>query len=316
MNYQPAIPSFLGTKILDSIDLNLIVKYIDWTFFFHTWGISGKYPGIENVCECPSCQVGWLLKFPKNLREKAEEALKLFRDAREILKKYISEDRLKAKAIIYFAKVKSENEGITFLPASKNEKEVHIPMLRQQQPNQKSGYCYSLTDFISPQEDYIGAFAVSIHGAEELSVEFGKNKDEYNALLIKSIADRLAEATSEWLHEQVRKYHWGYSPQEEFSIEELRKVPYQGIRPAIGYPSIPDQSVIFDLDELLHFNQIGIFLTENGLMLPNASICGFYFSHPQSFYFMIGQIGDDQLKDYAERKGVSLQEMQRWLVKK
>ena len=315
MNYQPAKPSFLGRKILDSIDLNPILKYIDWTFFFHTWKITGKYPGIETLCDCVSCLSAWLLQFPEKEREKAQEAFNLFRDAQAMLKEIITDKKLQAKAILYFSEAKSENDGILFLPSKTQEESLYIPMLRQQKPNEASGFCYSLSDFISPSCDYIGAFAVAIQGAEEIAEQFQSQGDDYNALLIKSLSDRLAEAASEWLHEQVRNYYWGYSPQENFTSEELRKVSYQGIRPAIGYPSIPDQSIIFDLNKLLHLEQIGITLTENGVMLPNASICGFYFSHPDAFYFMIGKIGEDQLLDYAKRKKCDPEKLKKWLAK-
>ncbi len=315
MSYQPPAPSFLGRKIIDGIDLNPILKYIDWTFFFHTWKIVGKYPGIEALCDCVSCQAAWLLQFPPQEREKATEAFKLFRDAQAMLKEVISGGKLQAKAILYFSEAKSENDGILFLPEKDQKDPLYIPMLRQQKPNEVSGFCYSLSDFISPVHDYIGAFAVTIQGAEELAAQFQSQGDDYNALLVKSLADRLAEAVSEWLHEQVRKYYWGYSPQEDFTIEELRKVPYQGIRPAIGYPSLPDQSVIFDLDKLLHLGQIGITLTESGVMLPTSSICGLYFSHPAAFYFMVGKIGNDQLQDYAKRKKCNPEELRKWLAK-
>jgi 5-methyltetrahydrofolate--homocysteine methyltransferase len=315
MNYQPVKPSFLGRKILDSIDLNSIVKYIDWTFFFHTWKIMGKYPGMETLCDCVSCQTAWLLQFPEKEREKAQEAFNLFRDAQTMLKEIISNKKLHAKAILYFSEAKSENDGILFLPNKMQEKPLYIPTLRQQKPNETAGFCYSLSDFISPLKDFIGIFAVTIQGAEEMSTQFQSQDDDYNALLIKSLADRLAEAVSEWLHEQVRKYYWGYATQENFTTEELRKVPYQGIRPAIGYPSMPDQSIIFDLDELLHLDQIGITLTENGVMLPNSSICGLYFAHPAAFYFMVGKIGEDQLKDYAKRKKCDPEKLKKWLAK-
>jgi 5-methyltetrahydrofolate--homocysteine methyltransferase len=316
MSYRSPAPSFLGIRVLDFIDLHSIVDYIDWNFFFYTWQIPGKYPEMEKLCECPSCKTAWLLKFPEETRKKAEEALKLFTDAREVLKIYISNGQLTAKAILYFSRAKSENDGITFYFDSENREKYHIPMLRQQKPNEKSGFCYSLSDFISSQqEDYMGAFAVTIHGAEEIIKRYQEEGDEYSALLIRSIADRLAEAASEWLHEQVRKQYWGYSSEEKFSVEELRKVRYQGIRPAIGYPCIPDQSVIFELNQILHVEQIGITLTESGLMLPNASVCGLYFSHPAAFYFMIGKIGEDQLKDYAARRGYTVDEMKKWLAR-
>ncbi len=315
MNYQSVTPSFLGRKILDSIELNSIVKYIDWTFFFHTWKIAGKYPGIEALCDCVSCQTAWLMQFPEKEREKAQEAFSLFRDAQTMLKELIAGKKLQAKAILYFSEAKSENEGIVFLPDKMQETPLYLPMLRQQKSNEMSGFCYSLSDFIPNLSGFIGMFAVTVQGAEEISAQFQSQGDDYNVLLVKSLADRLAEATSEWLHEQVRKHYWGYAPQENFTVEELRKVPYQGIRPAVGYPCLPDQSVIFDLNRLLHLEEIGVTLTESGVMLPNSSICGLYFSHPAAFYFMIGRIGEDQMNDYAQRKKCDPEKLKKWLAK-
>ncbi|MDR1729578.1 MAG: hypothetical protein LBR52_02840 [Prevotellaceae bacterium] len=314
MNYKPAKPSFLGRKILDPIDLNPIIKYIDWTFFFHTWKIAGKYPGIEALSDSVSCQP-WLLQFPESEREKAQEAFNLFRDARAMLNELVAGKKLRAKAMLYFSEATSENEGILFLPNKTQETPLYIPMLRQQKPNVTSGFCYSLSDFVSDLSDFIGIFAVTVQGAEEISTQFQSQGDDYNALLVKSLADRLAEATSEWLHEQVRKHYWGYAPGENFTVEELRKIPYQGIRPAVGYPCLPDQSVIFDLNKLLHLDEIGITLTESGVMLPNSSVCGFYFSHPSAFYFMIGKIGEDQLNDYAGRKKCDPEKLKKWLAR-
>ncbi len=315
MNYQPTSPIFLGRKILSPVELNPIVKYIDWTFFFHTWKIPGKYPGIEALCDCVSCLTAWLLQFPEKEREKAQEAFNLFRDAQSMLKELIAGKKLQARAMLYFSEAKSGNDGVVFLSEKTQEAPLYIPMLRQQKPNEMSGFCYSLSDFLSNLSDFIGIFAVTVQGAEEISAKFQSQGDDYKALLVKSLADRLAEATSEWLHEQVRKYYWGYAPEENFTVEELRKIPYQGIRPAIGYPCLPDQSVIFDINKLLHLEEIGITLTESGVMLPNSSICGFYLSHPAAFYFTIGKIGEDQLKDYAGRRKCDPEKLKKWLAK-
>ena len=171
-----------------------------------------------------------------------------------------------------------------------------------------------MSDFIHPEEDYIGVFANTVSGGEEFASLYEKKDDIYTSILIKTLCDRLAEATAEWLHFKVRTEYWGYVANETISIDDMFKVKYQGIRPAIGYPSLPDQSIIFELDPLLNFEKTGIMLTENGAMYPTASVCGLYFAHPQSNYFGIGRIDEEQFSDYAVRRGRSKDELKKWLA--
>jgi len=289
-----------------NVEIAAVARYINWTYFFKTWRMSGKYDGIENLCLCDACETAWLQKIDAGKREKAKEALKLLRDAQHLLAEISAEKSFSIKAVFQILQVKSENEGIVFFAENQP---VYIPMLRQQQESE-SGYFLSLADFVSPREDFVGVFAVSVAGSDELREKI--ENDGYKALLVQTLADRLAEATTEWLHEQIRKTHWGYAPDENLTVDELFKCEYQGIRPAVGYPSLPDQSVIFLLDKILNFNQIGIKITENGSMYPTASVCGLMFAHPQASYFMIDKIGEDQLADYARRRGFSVEELKKW----
>jgi 5-methyltetrahydrofolate--homocysteine methyltransferase len=302
-------PNEKSLTVLHDIDLAEVARYINWKYFFSAWKITGNYEGIEQVCLCPSCEISFLQKFDSTQRDKASEALHLLRDAQQLLAEIIAEKELSAHAVFRIIPVHSEGDDI-ILP----EDAIRLPMLRQQQIKSLSSYCLSLADFVSPKEDYIGAFSLTILGADGLKKHFDNQDDTYQGLLIQSLADRLAEATSEWLHEQIRKKYWGYASNESLDIKELFKSHYQGIRPAVGYPSLPDHSIIFLLDKILGMNQIGISITENGAMYPTSSICGLMLSHPKSQYFMIGKIGEDQLTDYAQRRGYSIAEAKKWLI--
>lgn len=304
-------PNQLGTYLLYDIDLKEIVPFIDWRFFFLAWKIPGKFDDIETVCDCTSCTVGWLQKFSESERPKAEEALKLYKDAQEMLRLFLDEKSVRINAVYTLSEAHSEDDDIVFKLI--DDRMVVIPTLRQQHPS-ADGFCYSLADYLSPENDFAGAFATTIQGIEELAARYEKKEDVYNSILVKTLADRLAEATAEWLHWKVRTEFWGYAVDENLNVKEMLKSQFKGIRPAVGYPSLPDQSVIFDLQELLPFADIGITLTENGAMFPNASVCGLYFAHPQSKYFMVGKIDENQLNDYAKRKGKSSEEIKKWLI--
>lgn len=310
MSYQPPKPNKAGIHIIDDISIATLTPYIDWRFFFMAWRLSGKYADIETACDCQSCQVSWLQQFPEADRAKAKEAISLYKDARNMLKDAWENKRLVVKGALGIFSAKSENEGISFM--YEGEK-TYIPTLRQQEFNKNDEFC-SLCDFVSPVEDYVGTFAVTVHGAEEMAKEFEKDDDSYNSILVKTLADRLAEAAAEWIHEEIRKKYWGYDTEEKISIDEMLKVNYTGIRPAVGYPSLPDQSIIFDLVPILPFDKIGIQLTENGAMYPNASVSGIIISHPKSRYFNIGKIDEEQLTDYARRKGKTNDEVRKWLA--
>ena len=310
MKYVPIKPPTLGLIQLTDIDLREIVPFIDWTFFFMAWRMSGRYEGIETVHDCLSCKMSWLQQFPEADRPKAEEALKLFKDAQEMLRRFLDEKVLKINASfgIYNGYAKEDDIYI-----QDNNQTVIIPMLRQQHPS-TDGYCYSLADFLAPENDYVGVFATTIQGVEAFAMIFEKDDNVYDSILVKTLSDRLAEAAAEWLHTEVRRKYWGYAADEDLTVKEMLKTQYKGIRPAVGYPSLPDQSIIFALEPILKFNEIGIELTENGAMFPNASVCGLYFAHPQSKYFMIGKIDENQFNDYAQRLDKKPDELRKWLA--
>jgi len=311
MAYIPPTPNKPGIHILSDISLEALVAYIDWRFFFMAWRLTGKYADIDTaLCECGTCATAWLQQFPEADRPKAREVLSLYKDALAMLKNVRDNELLKIQGVVGLFPAKSRDEGIVFFHGGK---EIYLPTLRQQEYS-KDGVYYSLSDFVSPKEDFCGTFAVTVHGAEEMAKEFEKTDDQYNSILIKTLADRLAEAATEWLHEQIRKNYWGYVADESITIKEMLKANYTGIRPAVGYPSLPDQSVIFDLNPILPFEKIGVSLTENGAMYPNASVCGILISHPQSKYFNIGKIDQTQLQDYALRRGKTADEISKWLA--
>ena len=301
--YEPTRPSFLGVKVFDDYPLEELVDYIDWTPFFITWELAGKYPKI--------------------LEDKVvgEAATNLFNDAQAMLKRIIDEKLIKANAVIGFWPANSvDNDDIQlFENDDRTEKSSLLHHLRQQtdKPNEKPNFC--LADYIAPAEtkvqDYLGGFVVSAgHGVNALAAEFEAANDDYNSILLKAIADRLAEAFAERMHERVRKEFWGYAADEAFDNAALIKEAYQGIRPAPGYPACPDHTEKETLFKLLDAAQkIGVDLTESFAMTPAASVSGFYFSHPESQYFGLGKIDQDQVKQYAERKGQPIEVIERWL---
>ncbi len=304
------IPKQIGLTKFTDIDIREIVPFIHWTFFFMAWRLNGKYTDIQTVCDCESCKVGWLQKFAESERPKAEEAIKLYKDAQEMLRRFKDEKILTINAAVGIYSAYSDNEDIVVKQA---DKEIRIPMLRQQKPS-NDGFCYSLADFIKPADDYVGVFANTVKGVEEFAETYEKDDDMYHSILIKTLSDRLAEATAEWLHYKIRTEIWGYVPNEKLEVEEFFKTHYQGIRPAVGYPSLPDQSIIFALDPLINFNEMGITLTENGAMFPNASVSGLIFDHPKSKYFNIGKIDENQFMDYCKRSGKSPEILRKWLA--
>jgi len=304
------IPQKPGKTVFIDINLREIVPFIHWTFFFMAWRLNGRYDDIHTVCDCGSCKVGWLQKFPENEREKAEEALKLYKDAQEMLRRFLDEKIITINAMVGIYPAYSDEDDIFVIPENET---VKLPTLRQQVPS-TDGFCYSLADFLKPADDYVGVFANTVLGVETFAETFEKEDDMYHSILIKTLSDRLAEATAEWLHYKVRKEIWGYAPNEKQDVTEMFKTHYQGIRPAVGYPSLPDQSIIFTLDKLINFNALGITLTENGAMFPNASVSGLMFDHPKSKYFNIGKIDEQQFQDYALRCGKLPEVLRKWLA--
>jgi 5-methyltetrahydrofolate--homocysteine methyltransferase len=299
-NYSPPIPSFTGARVFKDFALSQISKYIDWQPFFIAWEMHGKFPQILT-----DSLVG-------------KEATKLFEDANALLKKIIDEKWLNAQGVIGFWKAGTNGKDTVTL-YDKSRKLTDLEFLRQQTKKAEGQPNFSLADFIAPSEenanDHIGAFAVSIHGIESHIKRFQEQHDDYNKIILQALADRLAEAFAEKLHELVRKEYWAYDSDENLSNEQLIKEQYRGIRPAPGYPACPDHTEKIKLFELLDaHNNAGIELTESLAMYPAASVCGWYFSHPESRYFGVGKISKEQVSDYAERKKMSIEEVEKWLM--
>jgi 5-methyltetrahydrofolate--homocysteine methyltransferase len=297
-------PSFLGLRTLDNYPLDELVERIDWTPFFRTWELAGTYPAI--------------------LQDKVvgEAARNLFADAKEMLQKIVSEKWLTARAVLGFFPANATNSDDVEIYADEGRKAVveTLHFLRQQQEKRDGRANDCLADFIAPKDsgaaDYIGAFAVTAgHDIEKALAQFERANDDYNAILLKALADRLAEAFAERLHERVRREFWGYVPDEALSNEDLVRERYQGIRPAPGYPACPDHTEKATLFRLLEAEaRAGIRLTEGYAMLPASSVSGFYFAHPESHYFGVGRIGKDQVEDYARRQGINLEAAERALA--
>jgi 5-methyltetrahydrofolate--homocysteine methyltransferase len=295
--FKPLKP---GYHVMDNIDLNELIRYIDWTFFFFAWKLSGKYPAI--------------LSDPVN----GSEAVKLFDDAQHYLKEIISRKLITAKAVFGLYPAVSVGDDVAVLSGKEEIRTKAVfRFLRNQEQKEKDVPNLCLSDFIAPESsgltDNLGVFVVTA-GIDEVKYESYK-EDDYASIMIRMLSDRLAEAAAEWLHERIRKEYWGYAADEALTIEEILSVKYRGIRPAPGYPACPDHTekrVLFDL--LDAEAAIGAGLTENFAMTPPAAVSGYVFSHPASSYFNVGKIGPDQLKDYAERKNMTVDEAARWLA--
>ncbi len=298
-NYQPPKPKLIGTQVFDNYPLEALVDYIDWTPFFMSWDLAGKYPAI--------------------LSDKVvgEAATQLFRDGQELLQRLLSEKRLSAQGVIGLWPAQSEQDDI--LVQAEDGRQVRLHHLRQQQDkNSATDTLFCLSDFIAPagsgRQDYIGGFAVTAGiGADELAREYEAQGDDYNAIMVKALADRLAEAFAEQMHERIRREFWGYAVDEQMDKQALLKERYQGIRPAPGYPACPDHTEKATLFSLLGASRTNIELTEHFAMHPAASVSGWYFSHPESKYFGLGKIGEDQVESLAQRKNVDREWVERWL---
>jgi len=295
-------PTFFGTKVFEAFPLEELIPYIDWTPFFHTWELRGSYPKIFD-----DKYVG-------------VEAKKLYDDARALLKKIVDQKLLKANGVIGFWPANSVGDDIEIYTDDTRKTVLsRIHTLRQQAEKVKGEPYYALSDFIAPKEtgiaDYWGGFAVTTGiGCDELVAEFERDHDDYNSIMAKALADRLAEAFAEKMHELVRKEYWGYAGAEHLNADELIKEEYQGIRPAPGYPACPDHTEKTTLFKLLNAEENAkMHLTESLAMTPAASVSGFYFAHPQARYFGLGKIGKDQVEDYAVRKNMDIDTVERWL---
>ena len=302
-DYQPEIPNTLGVTVLDDYPLEALVPYIDWTPFFITWDLVGKYPKILN-----DEVVG-------------EAAQNLFDDAQKLLKDIIDNKRLTARAVFGLWPANTVNHDDIEVYAEDGSTAATLHHIRQQiQKPGASEELASLADFVAPKEfgttDYIGAFAVTTGiGADELADQYEAKHDDYNAIMVKALADRLAEAFAEHLHERVRREYWGYAADEALDNEALIKEKYRGIRPAPGYPACPDHTEKGTLFKLLDVeNNIGLELTDSYAMSPAAAVSGWYFGHPDAKYFNTGKIDGDQVESLAQRKGLSLADMERWLT--
>ncbi len=311
LNTQITTPKFTGAKVIKDFDLNLLIERIDWTPFFSSWELAGKFPRIltDEI-------VG-------------ESASKLYQDAQQMLKQIVDEGWLQANAVFGFYQCYSEGDDLvlfTDMAIAENSdagsvgSKVKLHFLRQQKQTNSLRANYCLSDFIAPKaikvKDYLGAFAVSVgQGLEQKTAEFEANGDDYSSIMLKALADRLAEAFAEKLHELVRKDYWGYASNESFSNDELISEKYQGIRPAPGYPACPDHTEKGTLWQLLKPDtEIGLQLTESYAMFPTAAVSGWYFSHPEAKYFGVGKINKEQVIDYANRKGWCIEIAERWLA--
>ncbi len=301
-NQKIATPKFTGTQVIESLDLEELLPYIDWSPFFRAWELHGKYPAI--------------------LTDKivGKEATNLFEDAQNLLQKIISEKLLKAKAVFGIFPTNAVEDAIEVY---EDEKRANIKVLfrtLRQQLKKKEGTSFkALSDFIAPKstkiKDYMGAFCLATgFGTEELALEFEKNHDDYNSIMVKALADRLAEAFAEYLHEKVRKNYWGYATSEELSNTDLIKENYKGIRPAPGYPACPDHTEKITIWKLLQVeDKIGVKLTESLAMWPAASVSGYYFANENAKYFGVGKITEEQLEDFAKQKNMDIETAKNWL---
>lgn len=289
-----------------------VTPYINWVYFFHAWGFQPRFATISSIHGCDACRAGWLADFAEEERAKAAEAMQLFKDANRMLS-HLTED-FKTHVRFGLFDANSDDDNIVF---QTSEGPFSLPLLRQQHTIKDGEPNLCLADFVRPLSqgiaDKVGVFAGTVDAEMEHMYEEGDYADDFKHMLCQTLADRLAEAAVEKMHEEVRRIYWGYAPDEQLTTAELFLEKFQGIRPAVGYPSLPDQSINFELDKLLHFEELGIRLTENGAMIPHASVSGLMLSHPSSRYFAIGKIGEDQLKDYANRRKLPVDVMRKFL---
>ena len=297
-SYAAPKPAVSGTRVFAEYPLHELVERIDWTPFFRAWELAGNYPSI--------------------LEDKVvgESAKKLYADARKMLERIVREKWLTAKGAVAFWPCRRDGDDVVLYEDESRSKEIsRLHFLRQQIEKRAGRANMCLADFISPEADWIGGFAVTTgHGIEKHLARFQADHDDYSDILLKALADRLAEAFAERLHERVRKTMWGYAPDEALTNDELVREKYRGIRPAPGYPACPDHSQKPELFRLLNAGQnAGISLTESFAMLPTASVSGYYFAHPEAQYFGVARIGRDQVEDYARRRGITLELAEKWL---
>jgi 5-methyltetrahydrofolate--homocysteine methyltransferase len=301
-SYEPPKPSFLGTRVFENYDLEELSRYIDWTPFFQTWELKGRYPAILED------------------ENQGAAARQLFADAQAMLTKIIDEKWFNPKAVIGFWPAGTVGDDIRLFTDETRKNELATMYTLRQQLSKRDGRPnVALSDFVAPaasgKGDYIGGFVVTA-GIEEIAIaeRFERANDDYSSILVKALADRFAEAFAELMHEKVRKEFWGYAPDETLKPDELIGEPYRGIRPAPGYPAQPDHTEKDTLFNLLDAEkQINVRLTESYAMWPGSSVSGIYLAHPESYYFGVAKVERDQVEDYSERKAMPVEEVERWL---
>ena len=300
-SFEPSPPAE-SLHVFDDVPIANLIPYIDWTFFFHAWQLRGRFPKILDDAE------------------KGEEARKLYADATAMLDRVVAEGWLKAKAVVGIFPANAVGDDVElYADEARTDVRITLHFLRKQGKQPSGHFNDCLADFVAPRAsgkpDYIGGFACTAGiGIDDKVAEFEADHDDYSSLMLKALADRLAEALAEWLHHEVRTRIWGYAADEDLSNEDLVAERYQGIRPAIGYPASPDHSEKDLLWELLDAEaNTGIWLTESKAMVPTAAVSGLYFSHPESRYFAVSKLNRDQVEDYALRKGMELARVEKWL---
>ena len=296
--------------------LHQLIPYVNWTYFFFAWGIKGKFASVHDVMtahDCPACRDGWINSYASDdERAEAREALRLYTEAHARLRQ-LEADGVQAHCLFHLFPAHSEGDNIVAIRP--DGQRIVLPFMRQQHMlADRPNLC--LSDFIAPEgyddphfvANRLGGFATTVDDVPGID-------DPYDRMLVQTLLDRMAEAAAERWHEEIRKTLWGFAPHEKLTIKEMLAEQYQSIRPAVGYPSIPDQSFNFLLFDLIGMSDIGISLTENGMMIPHAAVSGLIFAHPQAQYFAIGPVSDEQLSDYARRRGTTLDDMRRFVPK-
>ena len=286
-------------------EIHDLTDYVNWIYFFFAWGFQPRFATIADIHGCDACRAGWLASFPEEERGKAAEAMQLHKEAMRMLN-YL-DGKYKVYGIYRLMNANSDGDNLIL-------EGTRFPLLRQQTRVRPEDPFLCLSDFVRPLSsgitDTVGGFATTVDAAmEELFTD-----DDYKHMLVKILSERLAEAAAEKMHQTLRTKIWGYAPDEKLSMKELLREEYQGIRPAVGYPSLPDISVSHLLNELIEMERIGIRLTENGMMQPLASVCGLMFAHPASRYFSVGKISEEQVNDYALRRGKTPEEVKKYLI--
>lgn len=285
--------------------LHTVAPYINWLYFFHAWGFAPRFASISQLHDCQACRAQWIGQFPADEQPKAQEAIRLWQEAQRMLRQLDARYRVHGQVRLVECHA-AANSLVLYFP----EGTQVLPLLRQQQ-GQPPYLC--LSDFIRPQQyprDVMGLFATTV----DADMEHLYADEDYLRLLVQTLADRLAEAMAEKLHQEVRTSLWGYAPDEQLTMQQLCNEQFQGIRPAVGYPSLPDISINRLLYDWLHLEEIGIQLTDSAMMTPHASVSGLMLAHPQSRYFSIGKIGQDQLDSYARMRHLHPDQLKRFLI--